>query len=349
MAHQTILDQDCLAALNAQGVVKFRINTSVAEVKVGDLPFPDVFVHQVVINNDPKSDKFLRVSSIVDLTTLPRGRDAALNAKSKNYLTSSFLVEFDDVTTATAAKKLIAARVDQLVLDWIKYNNEFVNPELTNIPVVPSSIVTTAKNDYKQAKNTRVAAEADLAAKDAALTTALAAASAAAQKLTDATAASIGCTQNLALLSSAQSAINTFLAPSGTADGLVGSSKTFVEQAYTFESANDGTENTVTTFEGQISGYESVLNSFNGALTTVRQSGLASLTAAYNAISLECTNAQGAVTTAATEKTNADTAAATAQTNKTLAEAAVTAAKAVEATARTHLEQVCPDYDFTAA
>lgn len=158
----TTIDQLSEVYKNTAGEVKFRITTRFLTLKEGDLPYTTIFVYTITAPTDPKSDVFSRIGNISDLTTLPLTRESAVAQNKTSYLASNFSVTYDDVQTATSAKALIQSRIDQLITDWLTYQNKFVNPRETELPATSSTIIQAAENSY-------YVAAADQAKKDAAL------------------------------------------------------------------------------------------------------------------------------------------------------------------------------------
>lgn len=132
----------------------------------GPLPYAEVFVKQVVTRTDPKDDRFLRVSSLGDLTTLPRGRNAGLlstTAETFQFIDSSATVKYDSLDVAVAGQTAIRDRVNALVKDWQHYEAEFAaypTAEVFNLPIADNDQKTQAITDYTAAKQDRVNKEA---------------------------------------------------------------------------------------------------------------------------------------------------------------------------------------------
>lgn len=360
MTTYTTLRQDSAAIIDDAGASRFRVVSSIAYVKPGDLPWTpisEVFVHEILEVADPKQDKFLRVANIHDLTTLARGRVAALNALQTTYLSAMFTVEFADVTTAAAAKAVVQTRVDALIADWIKYSTEFLVPIEFTMPAPEATLVKAAKAAFKTAKNARIEKEAALVTANAASAEAVAAAERASATYAAALTRTNNCSEQSTRATSAKSAVDAFRAAmAGTfkaaADlykaDTVAAQTTFIAQAnattpdVTFQGHIDafvGTTNTLNnTFQG-------VLNTALGAATTELQNGKPLLDDLVDAIAAACAADTFAVTTAATAKTTADGTVATTQTAQAQAQAAATAAAAAETAALAAVLAVCSDFD----
>jgi hypothetical protein len=309
---KTTLIQQSNVVLQTDGTQRFEILSSLSYVHFGDLPHPDVFVHQIVVTNNPKVDKFLRVAQIGDLTSLPRGRDKALSQGAVQYLASSCLISYDTVTVAAAAKKILQARVDDLISQWITYTVSFVVPGEFELPLVAPSIVNAAKATYNTAKTTRITKDAakDLAQADFDTKSDLA--TRAATDLTDALTRQAYCAQIQSLLAT-----------------VVGGETTFRAAVTSFLSVTTDTTNKPslqTAANAELSGTKPAIDQLNTAITT------------------ECANEAAAVTTTTTAKTTADNNLASAQTALTVAQAEATQAAADEAAALAALLDVCPDF-----
>lgn len=326
----TTLHQDSTTVFDALGAAKFRVVSSITYVKPGDLPLAtgatlsEVFVHSIIDSTDPKQDKFLRVANIHDLTTIVRGRDNALLASQSTYLSLSFTVEFDDVTTAAAAKLVVQTRVDELIADWIKYTTEFLIPTDFPMPAPEATLVVAAKAAYKTAAATSVEKEAALVTANAASTEAVAAAGRASAAYVAALARVNTCNTVTSNANALQTAYNNYR---NTMNGFVG----VVEST----SAVPGINATVD------AAYPGALAAKNSELANVQ----ALLTLVVGQIGTNCANEAAAVTAAAVTKATADGTVATTQTAQTQAQAAATAAAAAEAAALAAVLLVCSDFD----
>lgn len=353
----TTLHQDSTTVFDALGAAKFRVVSSITYVKPGDLPLAtgatlsEVFVHSIIDSTDPKQDKFLRVANIHDLTTIVRGRDNALLASQSTYLSLSFTVEFDDVTTAAAAKLVVQTRVDELIADWIKYTTEFLIPTDFPMPAPEATLVVAAKAAYKTAAATSVEKEAALVTANAASTEAVAAAGRASAAYTAALTASNQCnqlSQNAVSMKAAEDAFRAAMNTFKTGEG------GFATQAATFTTAADAAEllnpnagfrTAITTFQGQAAANTSVLTNAAAALTAELQNGKPVLDALVISIAGQCAAHTAAVTAAAVTKATADGTVATTQTAQTQAQAAATAAATAKDAALAAVLLVCSDFD----
>lgn len=187
----------------ADGSVRFEITNQI--IDQGDMPFPHLFV--VTINDaaSPKSDvlarvatpvdvrqadstspiyvkvsssdlieigvdTFARIANVNDVTKLPRDRVAAQLLGRREYLTTSFLMMYDNVTTAQAASQSVVDRLSTLVTEWRKYNTQFAtNPYIDfELPQVDASVEAQRTAVYVEKRDERIAADAAVAAAQAA-------------------------------------------------------------------------------------------------------------------------------------------------------------------------------------
>lgn len=320
---RTTLQQNCEALYDPSGTLRFQIASLLETAKPGDLPHEDIFVHAIQNTTDPKSDQFLRVANVLDLSQLPRGRDRAVSGGSREYLRRLFTVAYDDVDTATMAKSLIQTRVDNLIGDWIKYTNQFTDPSIFELPFVEAPVAQERIGRHQEASKIKGEKEAALEAAAEALREATAEAARATTALTDATKTQIQCSAYVQQLSSALTAVQTFW----------GSATTFIADA---RASNPGN----TTFPPQIKDFEQTL-------TNQKALGPDVLTTLLTTMASNCEVAQSTMAQKALLKTQADTAVAAATTQHTIAEAELTAAVTAEEAALAAVLEVCPSYNPT--
>ena len=336
---KTTLGQLCTGFYDNLGALKFQIVSSIDYVLEGDLPFATIFVHQIVSSTDPKADKFLRVGTVVDLTTQPLTRDAALLSGVATYLALDFTVTFADVATATTAKALIQTCVDTLISDWIKYNNEFIIPDSIELPAASDTIVEASQAAFAAAKKAHEDAEALLVAASDAYTDAQAEATAAAAAATKQQLDCVTATTNNNLLSAGLSATATLRSLLSSTGGTLDAMQTIyglVVATGTWDTASRAAAGAV---------FLTAIDALRLAVTTEAQAGAAVTAAAQSAILNQGTSICQLATTAAATKAAEDVAAATALTAQIAATAMATAAQASLETALTAVLQVCPDFD----
>lgn len=328
----TTLHQDSTTYLDANGLVKFRVASSITYVKPGDLPQADIFVHQIVVALDPKQDKFLRVADIHDLTTLLLGRENALLNAQTTYMVPTFQAEFNDVTTAVAAKAVVQTRIDTLIANWLKYSLKFIIPTDFDLPAPLDNLVLAAKAAYTAAAALSTTKDATLVTANAALTEANAAASRAGTAYADALAGTINCQQQQANMSSL---VSTYTSPLGYRTVM----NALVAAAVAAGWQVGGTPGT----SGN-AGFNAALAAARVAMAAEATTVTPLLTSVAATMAAECAAEAANVTATGAAKTTADAAAATAQTTQTVAQAAATAAAAAEAAALAAVLAVCPDF-----
>jgi hypothetical protein len=323
---QTTLKQTSNVTRQLDGTQRFEILSHITFVKAGDLPHGDVFVNQIINTTNPKTDKFLRVAQVGDLTNLPRGRDKALEQEKSTYVASTNVSSYSSLIVAVQAKKVLQARIDELIYQWKLYSQQLISPDEFEFPLVPSSIVNAAKDTYYAAKGVSdtkdialLTAQADYSLKNLLATRA-------ASDLNAAIGRQSSCAQIQSLMTAAVTGENAFRT----------AAVAFSAAASTFESGVNSGVNP--TFEANIA-------TFNTAITAEASQGQAILSALQSMINTECANETTAVTTAAAAKTTADAALASAQTTLTVAQAEATAAQADEDAALAAVIDVCPDFE----
>jgi len=211
----TTLGQRCTVFLDEDGIQRFKIASSIDAVLAGDLPLygatpftSNIFVHKIIAPLDPKSDTFLRVATVFDLTTLPLTRDIAVGLGQTFFIARAFDVIYDDISTASTAKLLIQQRVDNLIADWHTYNEKFLDPLNAPFALPPYTysdialpLTNSLEDQLKTAYNTAHAelldAKAATALAAAAAATTLSAATAANEEATTALSASQACSTQL--------------------------------------------------------------------------------------------------------------------------------------------------------
>lgn len=383
----TTLGQRCTVFLDDKGVQRFKIESSIDAVLAGDLPIygvspytSNVFVHKVVAPLDPKSDTFLRVANIVDLTTLPLGRETAVGLSQSFYLTTFFTVIYDDIATASTAKRAIQQRVDNLIADWHTWNEQFLYP-LNHTPTLPdysdiplpltASLETERKSAYYAAHSAYLAAQ--LASAQGSCATVQAEASAANQRAIDAVADSQKCSNLLGQFNGAKAGYDAYrttmnaLTNTVNNQAFVNASATFSAACTTFAAAaatyiSYGTSPT----GGQLTTFTNAKNAFVAAQAVwdpIRTSFTADATAAVAAMNTDtavtnpqfitfqtalvtaCSAKLADVTLAALAKTSADQDVAACATAKAVNDAAVTTALAEDTLTYLSVKELCPDFE----
>lgn len=326
---QTTLIQDSKVTTLSDGSQRYEILSYLDFVKAGDLPGPalnpyrEIFVHKIVVTNNPKDDLFLRVGQVPDLTTLPRSRERAININSTLYLSATCTIFYPRLDQAVAAKKLVQARLDELIAQWHLYSEEFVVPDEFELPLVSPSIVQKAKDDYFAAKADRIAADQELLDLANLITTYQVEVNRANDDLTAALQRQANCVQIQTILTSAINAEGIFRT----------AGVSFAAQAVVYEDANPDP-----TFDAQI-------DAFKLAIEVERLEGESVLAGLLSLIETECTAELAAVVEAGNQKTFADSTLASTKTDHEIAQRAALSAAEAEAEALAYLLEVCPDFE----
>jgi hypothetical protein len=373
----TTLGQRCTVFLNEDGVQRFKIESSIDAVLAGDLPIygpspytSHVFVHKVVVPTDPKSDTFLRVANVADLTTLALGRELALGLGQPLYLSTEFTVVYEDIATASSAKVLIQQRVDNLIADWHAYNEKFLAPlnaPQSGPPYTYSDIdlpLNQSLEDERQAAYDAAHSaylESKLAALEATSDASIsaAAATAANDDAVSAVAESQQCSNMLGQFNGAntgvgsyRSSVNAFLAASAT---YATATATFVAAADTYRAiagdpnvTQEGVYDAAkAAYVNAKSIYDAAVAAMNVAVVLETTNGQAALETFRNSMATACTQKIADVSIASQKKKEADTAAAEAATAKRAADEAQSAALLADTVAFLSLQEICPEAERT--
>lgn len=349
----TTLGQRCTVFLDAGGVQRFKIDSSIDSVLAGDLPVfgpspftSNIFVHKILNPADPKADTFLRVGNVADLTTLDRGRETAVGLGHSLYLSTEFSVTYDDIATASTAKLLIQQRVDNLIADWHTYNEKFLAPltvapdySVIDMPLTAGIVserlaaYTTAHAEYLSSKVSSAQTTAD-----AAITAA--AAVAANEAAIAAVSASQQCSTMLGHFNGGNTAVNTYRA---AVNNFIAASVVW-EAAVVVYRAIAGTPSAgdKATFDAAKGVYDAALTAMNAAVIAETTNGQAVLEAFRTEMATACSTKISEVAIASQKKKDADRAAATAATAKSAADAVQSAALLADTAAFMSLLEVCP-------
>lgn len=320
MTQKTTLAQTCTTAADALGSIRFQIDNTVTVVAAGDLPTKCVFVYQLGTPNDPKSDTFLRVGTVQDITNTVIGREAALLTQKATYLAAGFTISYADIATAVTAKQLIQARVDQLIADWRLYSLSFSGDATVELPLQDASRVQAKKDAYAAAKVAKATADAAVVVASAALLEKTSAASLAAEK------------QLLyQTLSTQCSAVTTAVT------GIVSAEATLRTAAQSFRA---GVASAATLAEAQL-----LAASFAATLATADTTLHAPLLALQTTLTTDCASRQQAAVSAAGERATADAAIGAAQRTAILARQTAQTAQTAQESALAEALAICPSFD----
>jgi hypothetical protein len=363
----TTLGQRCTVFLDAGGIQRFKIDSSIDSVLAGDLPLygpspytSNIFVHKIINPLDPKSDTFLRVGTVADLTTLALGRESAVGLNQTLYLSTEFSVTYDDIATASSAKVLIQQRVDNLIADWHTYNEKFLAPVTTppNYSVITmpltDSIVSERQAEYNTAHAEYLASKTDTATAAAEVTVTTAAAVSANEGAIKAVDDSQQCSTMLGHFNSGntaliayRNAVNSFIASSVVYEAAV---TTFVAAADVYRAiagdpspAQEATYDAAkSTYVSAKATYDSAMAAMNAAVVTEATNAAPVLESFRSEMATACTTKISDVAIAASKKKDADKAAAEAATAKKAADEAQSAALLADTAAYMSLKEVCP-------
>lgn len=319
----TTLTQTSSVARTADGLTRFQILNVMTSVAAGALPSTKVFVFSVVDSANPKADAFERVADLVDLTTLPGSRDGAINQEQNNYLSDRLMLEYDDVVTASSAKQQLQARLDDLISQWQLYSTTFTGAPSVSFPLPESSVVTTAKAAYSQAKVAKVTA-------DAAVQTA-------SQTVSSAVSAAAGTD---AALTSAQARASTATYLSSIADLATAGESAFRAAAATFLAAATVADAGLT--DGGT--FASAITAFTAARGSEAADGQANVASLQTQLAVQVVAAAAEVSSARAGKQAADAAVATARAALTRAQQAAAAATAAVDQALVAASELIPDF-----
>jgi hypothetical protein len=372
----TTLGQRCTVFLDAGGVQRFKIDSSIDSVLAGDLPVygtspftSNVFVHKITVPADPKSDSFLRVANVADLTTLPLGREIAAGSGQSLYLSTAFTVTYDDIATASSAKLLIQQRVDNLIADWHAYNERFLAPAVypadystINLPLT-SGIVSTRLAAYNTAHAEYLASKVASASTGATATVASAAAISANEAAIDAVNASQQCSTLLGQFTTGNTAIIAYRgavnAMIPTAQAFYAASTTYSSEVTAFSVAYNtylaspmapGDLADLQTAKGVLNtataAWEAVRATFNpsaaaSAMSSEALNGEPTMAAFGSSMSTACSTKINEVAIASQKKKDADSEAAAAATAKSAADATQSTALIADTAAFLSLKEVC--------
>lgn len=162
---KTTIVQNNTQVLVAPETYEYKMETTVTSK--GELPRTQIFVYTIMDAVDPTADIFARVATVGDLdgaAELLTLRDAAIAAGATEYTTSYFSIQYADLTIATQARSAIATRINELINDWVLYNDTFiVNNGIDQLfPSADPALEETLTAAYADAKTARKAAEVDL-------------------------------------------------------------------------------------------------------------------------------------------------------------------------------------------
>lgn len=294
-------------------------NRMVSATIPAQLPHLNVFVINIVEDDDPKQDTLARVATLADLTEIPIGRDAGITAPGpdgKQFLSPVWTATYETLEEGLDAAQAFRDRVNKLITDWVSFRTNFNAPDPSpaqyTFPAADTSQKTVLIAAYTAAKQDRYQKQLAKTEADAVLARAQ---------------ADYTYKQGLvSQLSSIVSAATQNATQMSTASGYFATLKAAGD---TFAAANP-------TGVGILA--------FQTALTTAAQqhaefiSYIGDATALSTSINTYLANRQADVVAAQTAVNNATTDQATKVTQ-------LTAAQALEASTLAAVLAVCPDFD----
>lgn len=163
---KAIIVQNNTQILTAPETYAYKIETTVTYK--GELPQTQIFVYTIVDAADPGADVFARVATVGDLdgtVELKTSRDDAVAAGDSEFLSSYFSIQYPDLTVAAQAKTAISTRINELINNWLIYRDQFMKNDGIDqfFPSTDPAFEQTLIDNYKTAKEARVAAEVEVA------------------------------------------------------------------------------------------------------------------------------------------------------------------------------------------
>lgn len=331
---KTVLSQVGKLIENGEAT-KFRVESAIVELKDGDLPSAEIFLHTITAANDPKADKFLRVAKLSDLTSTPRGRESALAQGNTKYLSASFSIEFDDVAVASEGKRVIQSRVDTLIDDYITYSTKFISPTEFEMPSVTDTILEEALAAVKASKQDTAAKQKLYDEAQKTTSDKQTAVDALESDLTSLTSDTIAHSSLMTSLTEASAAEAVFRTAAGV----------FRTAASTLVADIEGLSPS-TEIQTKLTLFENAISTFAAAIKDETYNGKAKLDATNTAMSQHAAEKQAALISTATSKALADAALAQAKTAETVALKALESAKKTEEAAIANAVATCgPTFD----
>jgi len=153
----------------ADGTFQYVITASVTDL--GELPHPNLFVHQATDVVDPTQDVFVRVATPYDLENIPIGRNTSIAAGNTYYLTSALVRKYNDLNTAVQAKDAVKSRINDGVKAWYDFDTTFSGDTTYYHPTADATYEVQLQDAYYAARTTTQEAETALVAAELALST----------------------------------------------------------------------------------------------------------------------------------------------------------------------------------
>lgn len=120
----TILHYNCTSETNSDGSPLYKIDATVSDK--GPLPYPAVFVYNIVKSDRINSDTFARVATAHDMQILSPDRHVAVRNRQTQYLANGVTLTYPAIDLAAQAKVKLTERINDLTLGWVQYTEAFV-------------------------------------------------------------------------------------------------------------------------------------------------------------------------------------------------------------------------------
>ena len=121
----------------------------------------NLFVNNIVAEDDSLQDTFSNYATIADLDLIPTDRQEAINRGITKYRDSVNTVSFDNLSVATTAAKLVRDTVNNLVDTYLRVKQEFIGTDTHYFPY-PEEVSSLREQyiaSYKAARDARLASE----------------------------------------------------------------------------------------------------------------------------------------------------------------------------------------------
>jgi len=121
----------------------------------------NLFVNNIVTEDNKLEDTFSNYATIADLDLIPTDRDAAISRGLTKYRDNVNKISFDNLSVATTAAKVVRDTVNNIVDTYLRVKNEFVGSDTHYFPYPAevSSLRDQYIAAYKAARDARVASE----------------------------------------------------------------------------------------------------------------------------------------------------------------------------------------------
>jgi hypothetical protein len=159
----TVVRQDCTALTDDSGKATYTIALSVEES--GRLPHKNIFVYRVTRHEEPGDDEFVRIAEVSDMNTQAMNRNAAINSGRDMYLSIYHERHFSQIEEAIETKNNMRLEINRLVNMWESYDLNFKSNEGDKLyfPTMETQEEALLIEEYKEARNVRIAAEQEVA------------------------------------------------------------------------------------------------------------------------------------------------------------------------------------------